>query len=66
MGALGKEMKLYAMPKAPLLAGAVSVGDWGVKKQPVPLDKLLKIDYTTNRRGAGLKRLAPYPVDQEK
>ena len=66
MGALGKEVKLYAMPKAPLLAGAVAVGDWGVKKRPALLDKLLKIDYTTNRKGAGPKRLAPYPVDQEK
>jgi len=36
MGALGKEMKLYAMPKAPLLAGAVSVGDWRVKKAACP------------------------------
>ena len=29
-GGLGKEMKLYAMPRAPLLAGAVAAGDWGV------------------------------------
>ena len=30
-GGLGKKMKLYEMPKAPLLAGAVAAGDWGVK-----------------------------------
>ena len=29
-GALGKKDEPYAMPKAPLLAGAVAVGDWGV------------------------------------
>ena len=40
-GGLGKEGKLYAMPRAPLLAGAVTVGDWGVNplrqdKKPAP------------------------------
>ena len=30
-GGLGKKMKLYEMPKAPLLVGAVAAGDWGVK-----------------------------------
>ena len=30
-GGLGKEAELYAMPRAPLLAGAVAAGDWGVK-----------------------------------
>ena len=29
-GALGKKDEPYAMPKAPLLAGAVAAGDWGV------------------------------------
>ena len=29
-GGLGKEAELYAMPRAPLLAGAVAAGDWGV------------------------------------
>ena len=29
-GGLGKEVGLYAMPRAPLLAGAVTAGDWGV------------------------------------
>ena len=28
--ALRREGKLYAMPRAPLLAGAVAAGDWGV------------------------------------
>ena len=32
-GAFGKEGELYEMPKAPLLAGAVAAGDWGVKPQ---------------------------------
>ena len=41
-GALGKKDEPYAMPKAPLLAGAVAAGDWGVQPQindqkpPVP------------------------------
>ena len=30
-GGLGKEGELYAMPRAPLLAGAVAAGDWGVQ-----------------------------------
>ena len=30
---LGKEGELYAMPRAPLLAGAVAAGDWGVHRQ---------------------------------
>ena len=30
-GGLGKEAELYAMPRPPLLAGAVAAGDWGVK-----------------------------------
>ena len=30
-GGLGKEDRLYAMPRAPLLVGAVAAGDWGVK-----------------------------------
>ena len=30
-GGLGKEGKLYAMPRAPLLVGAVAAGDWGVQ-----------------------------------
>ncbi len=29
-GGLGKEVRLYEMPRAPLLAGAVAAGDWGV------------------------------------
>ena len=29
-GASGKEVRLYEMPRAPLLAGAVAAGDWGV------------------------------------
>ena len=29
-GGLGKEDRLCAMPRAPLLAGAVAAGDWGV------------------------------------
>ena len=29
-GGLGKEGKLYEMPRAPLLVGAVAAGDWGV------------------------------------
>ena len=32
-GALGKKDEPYAMPKAPLLAGAVAAGDWGVQPQ---------------------------------
>ena len=36
-GGLGKEGELYAMPKAPLLAGAVAAGDWGVQ----PLEEVL-------------------------
>ena len=32
-GGLGKEAELYAMPRAPLLAGAVAAGDWGVEPQ---------------------------------
>ena len=40
-GGLGKEGKLYAMPRAPLLAGAVAVGDWGVLSAPVPLTDAL-------------------------
>ena len=30
-GGFGKEAELCAMPRAPLLAGAVAAGDWGVK-----------------------------------
>ena len=30
-GGLGKEVGLYEMPRAPLLAGAVAAGDWGVE-----------------------------------
>ena len=30
-GGLGKKAGLYAMPRAPLLVGAVAAGDWGVK-----------------------------------
>ena len=30
-GGLGKKVEPYAMPRAPLLAGAVAVGDWGVE-----------------------------------
>ena len=30
-GGLGKKVEPYAMPRAPLLAGAVAAGDWGVK-----------------------------------
>ena len=30
-GGLGKKDELYAMPRAPLLAGAVAAGDWGVE-----------------------------------
>ena len=36
-GGLGKEVRLCEMPRAPLLAGAVAAGDWGVrptKKRP--------------------------------
>ena len=29
-GVSGKEVRLYEMPRAPLLAGAVAAGDWGV------------------------------------
>ena len=29
-GGLGKEVRLCEMPRAPLLAGAVTAGDWGV------------------------------------
>ena len=32
-GALGKKDEPYAMPKAPLLAGAVAAGDWGGQPQ---------------------------------
>ena len=35
-GGLGREAALYAMPRAPLLAGAVAVGDWGVLPAPAP------------------------------
>ena len=38
-GGLGKEVGLYAMPRAPLLAGAVAAGDWGVQpKQLLPVN----------------------------
>ena len=38
-GGLGKEVGLYAMPRAPLLAGAVAAGDWGVEpKQLLPVN----------------------------
>ena len=38
-GGLGKEVGLYAMPRAPLLAGAVTAGDWGVQpKQLLPVN----------------------------
>ena len=30
-GGLGKEGELCAMPRAPLLVGAVAAGDWGVQ-----------------------------------
>ena len=30
-GGFGKEDRLYAMPRAPLLVGAVAAGDWGVQ-----------------------------------
>ena len=30
-GGLGKKVEPYAMPRAPLLVGAVAAGDWGVK-----------------------------------
>ena len=30
-GGLGKEDELCAMPRAPLIAGAVAAGDWGVE-----------------------------------
>ena len=32
-GAHGKKDEPYAMPRAPLLAGAVAAGDWGVEAQ---------------------------------
>ena len=42
-GGLGREAALYAMPRAPLLAGAVAVGDWGVLSAPVPLTDALAL-----------------------
>ena len=42
-GGLGREVALYAMPRAPLLAGAVAVGDWGVLSAPVPLTDALAL-----------------------
>ena len=30
-GGLGKTIRLHEMPRAPLLAGAVAAGDWGVE-----------------------------------
>ena len=38
-GGLGKEVRLCEMPRAPLLAGAVTAGDWGVQpKQLLPVN----------------------------
>ena len=38
-GGLGKEVRLCEMPRAPLLAGAVAAGDWGVQpQQPLPVN----------------------------
>ena len=41
-GGLGKKVESYAMPRAPLLAGAVAVGDWGVKSHTfsIPVRRL--------------------------
>ena len=40
-GGFDKEAELFAMPRAPLLAGAVAAGDWGVVQRSSCLEAML-------------------------
>ena len=64
-GGFGKEMKLYAMPRAPLLVGAVAAGDWGVKSvsscwSQTPPSSLR--DATSSSRGGFGKEMKLYAM----
>ena len=49
-GGLGKKVEQpYAMPRAPLLAGAVAAGDWGVHRQQL-------LHHTTQKSPANIRQ----------
>ena len=55
-GGLGKEVEPYAMPRAPLLAGAVAAGDWGVHRQQLLKSNPTVIPTGCHRTGCGSQR----------
>ena len=55
-GGFGKEAELCAMPRAPLLAGAVAAGDWGVHRQQQLKSNPTVIPTGCHRTGCGSQR----------
>ena len=55
-GGLGKEAELCAMPRAPLLAGAVAAGDWGVHRRQLLKSNPTVIPTGCHRTGCGSQR----------